>query len=134
MNNNESLIDNVWCEHFGHKPSPAVVRAVQEVVGKIVTGKKFRARRSDPSPSHIAASAPQSGNRKLVLDAVTAYGSEGITADELAIIFGHAKGLHRRLPELERMGWIARSGTRLGTSGVPNTVWVRTNQTIGHLP
>lgn len=90
-----------------------------------------KARRSDPPTSHIGASAPQSGNRKLVLDTVRTFGQNGITADELAILHGHAKGLHRRLPELERMGYIERKGTRAGSSGVPNTIWIATPQTSG---
>lgn len=105
--------------------------AVEHILRITILAPRTRRRNSDPVTSHIAASAPQSGNRRLVLDAVEQSGSDGITADEVAVIHGHAKGLHRRFCELERGGWIKRNGTRPGTSGVHNTVWVATPQTTG---
>ena len=84
-----------------------------------------RARRADPEPSHIGASFPQKGNRKLVLDQVIAAGPGGLTASELeGPEESVRKGLHRRLVELERGGHIHRNGTRKGLTGVPNTIWV----------
>lgn len=86
---------------------------------------KVRARNTDPTTSHIGASLPQSGNRKLVLDAVTAAGAGGLTSYELSSNLGFKAGLHRRLSELERQGFLVRVDiTRESEYGVPNAVYI----------